>query len=570
MASPDEVKSIIARNKELDTIFMPWRDQLQLVGQYIDTRRMDFSTTQQPGDFLNRDVFDSVAPKAAKTCASAILSSLWPQSVKRLRLIAPRSLKETTATKAYYEEITRRLMAVMDDPEGGLQLALDEYMKDSVTFGTAGIEIMPDKKTKVKARAWGVRHMKISEGTDNRVDTIYIELEKPVHWFAKEYGVKNLSSKLQDLFKERKFEDKHKVLIAIEPRLMRSAKKGVGAMEFRSTHIELGTNHVLRESGFTELPIKVGRFSKLLGEDYGRCPAMDALPDVLEANMIWEATTIAIEKSLDPPLGVLDDGKLGGSEIDTSAGALNVFNISGRAGEKNPIFPLFTVGEPQWALKLIEQLGKTISDHFYLDRLLDFNNETRMTLGEANLRNKLRNSTLGSIFTRQIMEVISPTVQRYFNLLLDQGEFGYAADSAEAKADPTVLIIPDEIVKLMTKKQDVYGIEYFTPAMRIMQAEEADGILRSWEFAGMLGKGIPQALDGLDEDVSIRLYSNIVGSPSEINRSQSDIDKIRKAREAAAQEAAQMEQARMATEAMRNAGQSGLLPTAQPAGGSGK
>lgn len=561
--SKAEIKNKINRNSQLAQKKQPWLDLWQLLGQFVDTRRMDFATTQQPGDFLNREVFDSTAPKASKTCASSILSAVWPQSVKRFRFVPPRKLKLNNVNKNYYEEITRRQMNVMDDPEAGLQLSFDEYMHTDVVFGTGGVEVMPHPKLKVSYRAWGVRHMKVAEGPDGRVDTVYIEFKWPLHMIVKEYGLDNVSPKLRELYKNQKFDDEFTILIAIEPRrTYATGARGKDAMPFESCHIELETEHALREGGFTELPIKVGRFFKLLGEDYGRSPAMDALPDVLEANTIWEAVTVAIEKTLDPPLGILDDGKLGGSEIDTSAGAINVFNISGRAGEKNPVFPLFTVGETKQSVQLLEQLGKSISDHFFLDRLLDFNNETRMTLGEANLRNKLRNSTLGSIFTRQIMEVICPVIQRTFNILLDAGEFGYPAGQAPAD-QPDALIIPDEIVQLMAKGENVYDIEFFTPASRIMQAEEADGILRAWEMAGVVAGGVPQALDNLDEDKSIQLYANIVGAPSEIRRSQEAIDVIRKAREAAVAQQQEMEAARQASEAARNVGQSGLVPLAE-------
>ena len=38
-----------------------------------------------------------------------------------------------------------------------------------------------------------------------------------------------------------------------------------------------------REGGYTEIPIKGGRFWKILGDIYGRSPGMDALPSALEA-----------------------------------------------------------------------------------------------------------------------------------------------------------------------------------------------------------------------------------------------------------------------------------------------
>ena len=34
----------------------------------------------------------------------------------------------------------------------------------------------------------------------------------------------------------------------------------------------------------------------------------------------------------------------------------------------------------------IEELKQSVSDHFMIDHLLDFNNETEMTLGEVNIQ----------------------------------------------------------------------------------------------------------------------------------------------------------------------------------------
>lgn len=571
----NKIQNVLNRGKELKGIKNPWLDIFQLLGEFIHMRRQDFTSVREPGAFLTREIFDSSAPKAAKTAASSLLSMLWPQSVKRFRFKPPKDLPETSEIKEYYERITARVIEVMDNPKAGLPMALDEYMLDQVCFGTSAIEVMPDKKTKVVYRAWGVKNISIAEGRDGFVDTIYIEVKFPVHVIVKTYGIDKVSAKVKGLFDARKFDEEFPILIAIEPRItddFATSGKGNTGMPFQSVHIEVETKHLLRESGFNDTPLKTGRFWKILGEVYGRSPGMDALPSALEANAIWEAVTVAIEKSLDPPLGVLDDGKLGGSEIDTSAGAINVFNISGRAGEKNPIFPIFTVGEIKQSVNLLEQLSQDIADHFFIDRLLDFNNETRMTLGEANIRNRLRNSTLGSIFTRQIAEVFSPTIERTFDILFEQGELGVIAGSPEEIVQREFegrepIIIPKEVAELMVQGRDVYGIEYFTPALRIMQAEEAEGILRTWETAGLIAKsGVTDVLDNLNADESIRRTSDIAGAPSEILRSKKDVEIIRDERDKQLQQQQQMEMMRMASEAARNAGQSGLIPTQQGSG----
>jgi len=238
--------------------------------------------------------------------------------------------------------------------------------------------------------------------------------------------------------------------------------------------------------------------------------------------------------------------------------------MTGKTGD-NPVFPLYTVGELRSTANLIEHLERSISDHFFIDRLLDFNNETTMTLGEVQVRNKMRHQTLGSVFSRQITEVISPLIERTFNILLRKGRFGVIEGSIEHTMavfegrEPVVM--PRKVAELIEAGRDVYEIKYFTPAMRIMQAEEADGIFRSWQFAQALMSTHPTAGDILDDDESVKRFTEISGAPSAIIRSRQQVEELRKERDRLMQEQQQLQQARQVGEMMRNVGQSGLVPT---------
>lgn len=560
-----KVQEVIVRNTQLDKNKQPWLPHYQLLGEYIHTRKQSFTSDQQKGDFLNRELFDSTAPKANKTMASTLIGMLWPPSSRRFELAPPREIEGDRDVKEYYELCTEILSNAMDHEKAGLRAALDEYMLDQGCFGTSGVEgAESDEEVDVIYKSWGVSELKIAEGKDGRIDTIYLDLKFPVHRIVAEYGLEIVSQKTRELYRAGQYDVDVKLLIAIEPRRIRDfTKKGPLDKPIQAIHVEVDTKHLLREKGYTELPIKVGRFTKLINEEYGRSPGMDALPDILEANAIWESVTIAIEKNLDPPLGVLDDGRLGNSEIDTSAGAINVFNISGRAGE-NPVFPLYTVGEVRQTTNLLETLEKSISDHFFIDRLLDFNNETTMTLGEVQVRNKMRHQTLGSVFSRQISEVFSPLIERTFNILLKKGRLGVVEGSVDhvmaVFEGRSIPVIPKKVVELMRSGRNVYDIRYFTPAMRIMQAEESEGIFRSWQFAQALSQTNPGATDYLDEDKSVKRFTEISGAPTSIIRSKQDVSEMRDARDKAMQEAAQAEQAQKMSDAARNIGQSGLFP----------
>ncbi|GAJ24327.1 unnamed protein product, partial [marine sediment metagenome] len=195
----------------------------------------------------------------------------------------------------------------------GLTVALTEYMKDQGSFGTSGIATFENPKgpLPIRYKAWDVKTMNIDENQDGFVDTIYNEIELNPRKAVLEYGINNVSAKTRDLFNSGKTAA-IKILHAIEPRLDADPLKfGNKDMPIASIHIEVVGEKILRESGFEEMPVLVSRFSKALGEIYGRSPGMAALSDIIELNAIWEAVTLAIEKNLDPPLGVLSDSDLG-------------------------------------------------------------------------------------------------------------------------------------------------------------------------------------------------------------------------------------------------------------------
>lgn len=570
------VTEVVRRAEDRKKKKSPWLPHWQVLGEYFLTRKSDFTVQRTQGDFLNRDLFDATGSKCLRTWSAAMIGSLWPDGGDSFRLKRPDNIPETTEVKKYYDKVHSILARALNDPRAGLETTLGEYMTDQGGIGTSAVAVFEgDGDVDLLFRPWDVKRMSIGEGKNGYVCYIYFEDELTVEVLIGNYGLEKVSQKVQELYKNNKRDEIVKVLIAIEPRIDRDVtKKGVLDMPVMTAHIELDTKHLLKESGFDDMSVFVGRAFKMIGEDYGRCPAMDALPDALEANAIREAVIVATEKALDPPLGVLDDGSLGGTSIDTSASAINVFRVSpGRIGTQQPIFPLYTQGDMKWTKDRIEELKQSISDHFMIDKLLDLNNETEMTLGEAQLRNKLRGMMLGSLFARQTAEVFTPMIERSFNIMLKKGRLGVMANSNEAKAaalfGEEVLIIPEAVAKAMLAGQDVYEIEYLTPAARMVQAEVTEGIINTWKFTNDVLATQPDAIDNLDPDLSLQLIAPLLGAPRAILRDKETIEKIRKVR-AAAQAAAQkkqdaMDAAKMAADVSKLAPQPGAQGVDAPA-----
>jgi hypothetical protein len=562
MAS-SRINNIFQRFKVLKNNKRSLNSLFQLISEYVYNRKYDGQDIPNAGIFADEDIYDNTAQRANGIMANVMVNNIWPNGPRTFSLGRTWDTPDTEEIKTYFSYVNQQMYSVMDNTKAGLQTALDEYMLDQGAFATSGIYVKEkedDRAVPVRYEAWSIKGRYIDEGPDGNIDTIFSEISMSVRNAVKVYGYENLSARVRKDFDNGDIENKVKILHVIEPRLERDkSKKGVKDMPIASIHIEVDTRKILKESGMEEMPVFIGRFSKVPGEIYGRSPAMVAMADILEINAVREAISIATEKQLDPPMAVYDDGALGAGAIDTSAGAINVFSVTGRLNAGKPIEPLYTVGELQSSYTHIDTLKETINNHFYLDRLLDFNNETRMTLGEAQLRNALRGQSLGAFYARQENEVITPMIERTFNILLKLGRLGVIQGSKEEveqlKRGMQPVYIPEELVQRMMNGEDFYEITYLSPAKRTMQSEELRGIIETANFAVQVAPASPEIIDNIDFDKLIARVAKLSGAPMELIKDSDTVKKIREARAKQQEEIAKMEQARQQSEIGRNVAQ---------------
>ncbi len=550
MAHPNKVTLIKSRHANGMTIKQHWLAMYQLVGEYVMTRKQNFLSTSMPGEFLTEQLFSSTAPEANRTMASAILGNMWPNGGRSFRIQRPRNIKDSAEIKKYYEQVSEILADNMDLPEAGLATALDEYMLDQGAFGISGIhtESTEDLFVPLIYRAINVKNMIIEENKSGLIDTVFLDIEFTVDQIVKEYGIENVSAETARKWESGDFLHKVRVLQLIEPRREGRFSFGNKAMPISSIHIEYSANKILRESGFNQHPIAVGRFTKALGEIYGRSPAMFAMPAILRLNLAWELIMRAGEKKLNPPLYLLDNGALGsGGIVDTSPGGLSVFNTTGM-GEKSPVGVLFDVGDMAPIQLLIEQLVNDVTKAFFIDRLMDLNNETRMTLGEAQIRDRFRGEGLSGVFKRQATEIFNVLIKSSFNILLETGLLGVVKGSEKEQELIAVglvpLYIPSAVAEAIDRGQKVYDIKYVSPANRIMRIEELQGITQTLDIAiGMAQGGVGDVLDNLDTDSIIKQVTELTGAT---DRTLNDINTIKNIRAVRAEQAKLNQQAGLA------------------------
>lgn len=552
--TPSRIDLIKTRYAAAAKIKEHWMTIWQLVGEYVMTRKQNFLTTNLPGEFLTEQLFSSVAPEANRTMASAITGNMWPNGGRSFKIVRPRNIPDSKEVKEYYETITNTLSDAMDQPEAGLARTLSEYMLDQGSFGISGVHVNKtgDPFSPFKFKAINVKQFAVEENKDGEVDTIFIDDKWTVRQVVQEYGIDNVSEKVRKLYNEAgELNEMVRILIVLEPR--QNGKYGFGNknLPFASIHIEFDTNKILKESGFSQAPAIVARFLKALGETYGRSPAMFALPAILRLNVAWELVMRGGEKQISPPLYLLDNGALGGGTVDTSPNGLTVFNMTG-LGEKSPIGPLFDVGDMRPMLEIIQQLTEDISKAFYIDRLVDLNNETRMTLGEAQIRDRIRGEGLNSVFRQQEAELFSPLIKTCFNFMLEDGLLGVVKGSIQEAAiltqGMTPIYIPSVVQKAVERGQKVYDIKYISPASRIMRMEELQGMTQAVDIAIGAAAAMPEIPDYYDPQKFIQKLHELTGTSEEILRSTQTVQEIQKLRAQQAEEQKQVAQAQIAAD----------------------
>lgn len=551
------VAEILSQSEKLARDKQPWLPQYQLVSEYVGQRKADFTTTSEPGAFLNSEIWSDVAPLAAETSASALVGLLWPDSYS-FELEPFGALKDDEESKQWFAETTKDLQSSMDDPEAGLAMAIDEAMNDFVLYMPA-IHVEEGETTDLRFDAWNVSQFNVDEGADSFIDTFHKTWDYSVKNAVKKFGLGNLSKKTQEAFNKKRYLDKIKILHVIEPRITNpKGGKQASNMPYASIYIEVEQKHLIRESGFNELPTFAFRYSKRIGEKYARTPAMRALPTIMELNALWELITIGAEKTYDPPLGVYDDGTFGGGTIDTSAGAINVINVSGKTVmNRPPIEPLFTVGNIQDVAKLIERLEQTVKDHFMIDRLLDLGNDVAMTAREAIIRQAIRQAALRSVVSRVTAELTNRMIPRCFNILLRKGRFGYAEGSPEYIAasaiNPDVKKIPQKIVDMQGKSERVYTIRYKTPAAREQEAQIAQGILNMYEILGQVAAFDKTVLDLCNNERGLKKLGDIWSVPLEFWNNEDELKNVRQATADAQKQQADLANAQQVAEIAKTA-----------------
>lgn len=556
---PDETaKRIVKRYEQLKikrTALIPMYD---ILAKYLLMQPTLFSQaeTHNGPKFSVENVADDSAIDASRTAATALAGALWPHASQSFELLpnAPYSAIDTGASKSdavrrYWSAATRIAREYFDKPLVGMSVAVSEYFDDIPVFGTQGIygdERPGDKAVPFTFRSVSVQQALIDEGGNGLVDTVYLEYCYSVRQLVQLYG-DGVTKEVQELYDKGELDTTRKVVHAIQ---RRDKPRNTGENKdkpWESVHVDVAAAHTMRESGMDALPAWVTRYRKRPGEVYGRSMAMDAMPTIRSLNVQKYMFDKAEEKILDPPLGYYQEVFGNGRPSLTAGSKVPLFNTGKIPQGSKPVEILMQLTEPQAAAQRIEKMEANLREKFQVDKLLDFNNRTRMTARETDYRYEFRNQALINIFVRQIVELFYPMITWGVDILWREGLLGLVPDDPqidllrEQGIEP--LIIPKEVLDLAATGAPPYALKFISPAARALKMEAMAGQDDLLDFATRIAQvGRVDALDNLDVDDMMRSRQEINGAPVTNLLGKDKVDQARKARQDALADQAELRQ----------------------------
>lgn len=380
-----------------------------------------------PGGAESGRVFDSTAPVAASRFASALESLLAPRGRRWHGLTTgSEALDAQPGVAAWLEDARDLLFALRLAPAAGFANQMSMAFLSLAVFGTAVVYVDDDPGRGFRYSCVPVREVCLAEDGAGAVDTVFRAYRLTARQAAEEFGDALPEAVKSDAADPARADAPHEFIHAVLPR------PGAGGAAFASYHLARDARQVVREGFYRTMPYAVSRFSVAPGEVYGRGPAMDVLPDILQVNAMMRTIIRAAEKAVNPPLLVPEGDALAG--VNLKAGALNYGGVSLEG--KQLIMPLESGNNIPLGLDLVERERAIINEGFYLNLFQSLAETPQKTATEVIERSQEKAQLLSPVMGRQQSELLRVIIERELDILAASGAFLALAPPAELAGRP--------------------------------------------------------------------------------------------------------------------------------------
>ncbi len=486
---------MLKRLAKLEAEKQPWLEHWEEILDYVMPRK---ASGYSKGAKRTEKLFDSTAIHANTLLAASLQGTLTSASLPWFSLAVKGVQHPEGEVAVWLEDCRNRMLKRFN--ASNFNTEVHEFYLDITSIGTACLEVEED----FVFRSLHISEYFLQEDHGGKIDTVYRKFQYTARQAIQRWP-ETVGEKIKEADQDKKFNFVH----CVRP----ATKEDKTKLPWSSTYMCVEDKTVLSESGYNELPYMVTRWSKASGEEYGRSPAYNALPDIKTLNKAVELGLKAWAKALDPPLMVEDDGVIG--RVVTKPGGITVIRRDGA------LKPLQSSARFDVSNMRESELRAAIKQAFFSDQL-ELQQGPQMTATEVQVRYELMQRLLGPTLGRFQTEFLTPLINRCFNMMQLNDEF---LPAPEGLADREI------------------EIEYVGPLARSQRMEEAVAVERLYEMAGMLAQMAPDIMDVFDHDAAIRNRAELLGVPQSVLRSKEEVQQVREERLQQQQQQAMMQQA---------------------------
>lgn len=492
-----------------------WRDCYDMTFPIRGSGWLQSQITADQAKAKRAELLDSTATDAARILASSIMSGLTPANAVWFQMAVQDATDEE---RVWLESAARALWENIHS--GNFDSAGFEAMLDAVCAGWFVMYVDEDKERGgLSFQQWALPQVyATSTRPDGVVDTVFREFELTAEQAVQEYGEDKVSEQTRKLAVDKP-DEKVKFVHAIYPRrLSVPGAKLAKNLPFASSHVELGTNQTVRESGYHEMPVIVPRWMVIPNSAYGIGPVFDALPDIKTLNELKGMELAAADLAVAGMWVAEDDGVLNPKSMKVGPRKVIVAN------SVDSIKPLTTGSDFNVSFTMADKLQAAIRKTLMADQLQPQDGPA-MTATEVHVRVGMIRQLLGPVYGRLQSEYLQPLITRCFGLAFRAGVF---------VAPPQSLAGRD------------FAIKFVSPLARAQKLEEVSAIDQYVSGQVALAQaGQADALDLVDMDAASRFKGEALGVPANIIPDAKAVQRKRAARAQAAQ-ASQQQQMGMA------------------------
>lgn len=452
----------------------------------------------------------TVATEGGRTLAAAVVSGATPSSSVWALLSAMGGTDE--AGKAWLEWAGKMLHEEIH--ASTFDAVAFECAMDLVAAGWFALYVY-DNERGLAFTQWEISSVFASTTiAGGPVDTVFRKYSLTAEQAVKEFGENNVSTQTAKMAKESP-DTMVQVCHAIYPRTTYLVgAKLARNMPIASCHFEVDSKHLLRESGYNEMPVIVPRWAVIPASVYAIGPMFDALPDARELNEFLRMDKMNAELAIAGMWIAEDDGVLNPRTV--KVGPRKIIT----ANSVDSMKLLSAGGNWQLAEAKIAQYEGRIRRILMADQLQPQDGPA-MTATEVHVRVNMIRQLLGPIYGRLQAEYLAPLVERCFGLAYRAGLFGMAPESLGGAS---------------------LRVKYNNPLARAQKMDDVGAIERLNANVVQLAEIVPDALDNIDFDEQTRMLAEALGVPLASMRPRGAVVALREQRSKAQQQQAQQAQ----------------------------